>query len=75
MDHLDPIMNKIGLGSITTTIGIKAAEAQEIIQVSTSSSWGLTEYALLLSIIGSILFCIDKALVIYIRVKNKKSKE
>lgn len=72
-DHLeviDKLFNRIGLGSIGTTAGVTYVQAaQEVQEIATI--WGLPQYALLISAIGGVLFCIEKAIVIYFRLKNK----
>ena len=75
LELIDPIMNKIGFSSVTTTFGIQAAKAQEIIPPEVATVWGLSEYALALSIIGSILFIIEKVIVLYHRLKSSKKSE
>ena len=70
LELIDPIVNRIGLGSITTTFGIQAAKAQEILPPEIATVWGLSEYALAVSIIGGILFVIEKIIVIYHRLKK-----
>ena len=74
LEIIDPIMNKIGITSITTTFSVQAVKAQEIITPEINTIWVLADYALALSIVGSVLFIIEKLVVIYIRLKNKNKK-
>ena len=70
LDVIDRIFNRVGLGSIGTTAGITYAQAAQIQEVATI--WGLPQYALLISAIGGVLFCIEKIIVIRIRLRNLK---
>lgn len=66
LDSIDQIADRIGLSSIATSVGVTATEAL------TGSTWHLTDYALLISAIGGILFIVEKILVIYLRYKESK---
>lgn len=66
IDTIDQFADRLGLTSIFTTLGLTAAEGV-IYQ-----PWVLTDYALLISCAGGILFIIEKLIVIYIRYKESK---
>ena len=64
IDFIDSIANKLGLSSILTSVGVTIA------QDGTSTVWVFTDYVLLISAIGGILFIIEKIIVIYIRIRQ-----
>lgn len=66
LDTLDQIADKLGLTSIGSTVGITVA--QEVAE----RSWVMADYALLISAIGGVLFCIEKLFVIYHRCREAK---
>ena len=66
----EAISDKVGLTSIATTVGITTAQHAEVI--NTSPLWTMTDYALLISMIGGSLFAIEKIVSIYFRVRNNK---
>jgi hypothetical protein len=58
-------IERFGLGSILTTFGIKSAEAADIVELSDSwviSTWGMPEWALMVSMIGGVMFIINQIL-------------
>lgn len=58
-------IERLGLGSILTTFGIKSAEAAEMVELSDTwmiSSWGMPDYALAISMIGGVIFIINQIL-------------
>jgi hypothetical protein len=75
LEIIDRIANRIGLGSITTAVGASAVQAQEqtqqVVEIANS---GLVTYALVISAIGGILFIIEKAIVIYLRIKHRNDR-
>ena len=64
LDLIDSLANKLGLSSILTSIGLTVS------QDGSSIPWVFTDYALLISAIGGILFIIEKIIVIYIRIRQ-----
>jgi len=64
------IADKLGMTSIATTVGITTAKQAEVIEQSLS--WGMTDYALAVSMIGGTLFAIEKILIIYEKIKQRK---
>ena len=61
----DNLIERFGLGSILTTLGIKSAEAAEIVELSDSwviSTWGMPEWALMVSMVGGVMFIINQIL-------------
>jgi len=80
VEIIDKVANKVGLGSIVTTVGVTqtqdlhAGEAL-VSELMTSPAWGLADYALCVSLIGGVLFAIEKAVMIYIRYKQVKKDE
>lgn len=66
LETIDQFADKLGLTSIFTTIGLTATEGL-IYQ-----PWALTDYALIISCVGGVLFIIEKIIVIYLRYKESK---
>ncbi len=75
LEIIDPVMNRIGLGSIATALGIEVAKVKEVIPEVVEGTWVLADYALALSIVGSVLFIIDKIMVIYLNMKAQYEKK
>lgn len=67
-ETLDQIADKLGLTSIASTVGLTVAT--EVAE----TSWVLTDYALLISAIGGVLFCIEKLFTIYLRCKEARAE-
>jgi hypothetical protein len=80
INTIDKIANRIGLGSITLTVGTTTAQASEkmpeaIAEVGLSFSvlgYSGADIALFISAVGGVLFCIEKVFVIYLRYKSLK---
>ena len=66
IETIDQFADKFGLTSIFASLGIIAGEGV-IYQ-----PWALTDYALIISCVGGILFIIEKVFVIYLRYKENK---
>tara|TARA_R110002096_G_C14661910_1_gene728342 strand:- start:27518 stop:27805 length:288 start_codon:yes stop_codon:yes gene_type:complete len=66
LETLDQIADRLGLSSIISTVGIT------VVKEVTETSWVLADYALLISAIGGVLFCIEKLFVIYHRCREAK---
>lgn len=78
IDLVDTAANKLGFGTILTSIGITVSQevsAQNTLEQVLSSPWVLTDYALMISGIGGMLFIIEKLIVIYIRIRQAKRLE
>ncbi len=57
------LIDRVGHSSILTIFGIKSAEAAEIVKLSDTwilSNWGMPDYALVISMIGSVIFIINQ---------------
>lgn len=67
------ISDKIGFSSIATTVGIKTAEHTQIIEKTIE--WSATDYALMISMIGGVLFIIEKLLAIKGLLKKNSEKK
>ena len=67
-------IDKIGFSSIAATVGIKAAEAAEVI---TPTEYWIIENTLLISSIGGVLFAIKLMLDVSLKVMEiiKKANE
>lgn len=65
-DLLDMIANRVGLGSIASTVAILAAVEKELIEITNALSW--PGVALFISMTGGIMF------IIKLRYDIKKSK-
>ena len=68
LDLIDQMADKLGLSSIAASLGITIT--QDLAQVA--QPWTMTDYALLISAIGGILFIIEKIFVIYLRYKESR---
>ena len=66
LETVDQFADRLGLTSIFTSVGLTAAEGL-IYQ-----PWALTDYALIISCIGGVLFIIEKSFVIFLRYKESK---
>lgn len=66
LETLDQFSNRMGLTSIFTSVGLTAAEGLVY------QPWALTDYALMISCVGGVLFIIEKLFVIYLRYKESK---
>lgn len=66
IETFDQFADRLGLTSIATTLGLTATEGVVY------QPWALTDYALLISCAGGLLFIIEKLIVIYIRYKESK---
>ena len=78
IDLVDNAANKLGFGTILTSIGLTVSQevsAQTTIEQVLSAPWALTDYALMISGIGGVLFIIEKLIVIYIRIRQAKRLE
>ncbi len=73
LEIIDNIANKLGLASIVTTVGLTTT--QEMTEVAENIPWDRVDYALMISMIGGVLYIIEKLIVIYIRYRQKKSLE
>ena len=69
-EFLSTIADKVGISSIAATVGITTAKEAELI--ASSAEWGMTDYGLMISIIVSVLFGIEKILSIYEKIKAIK---
>ena len=80
-DMLQPLIDKIGVGAMAATVTLTTAQKSELIPETTMfiSNWGMTDYALAISMITGVLFGIEKLLNIsfklYDRWKSKKPDE
>lgn len=64
--------DKAGAATIVTAVGMKAAEEAELI-VQTAE-WVMTDYALVISMIGGLFFIAEKFVNIRAKIKENKSK-
>lgn len=67
------IADKVGLTSIATTVGITTAKQADVI--ADSVSWGMADYALAVSMVGGVLFAIEKIIVICEQVRGNREKK
>ena len=75
---LQPLIDKIGMSAIASTVGITTAQTAEIIPETTwfLASWVMTDYALAISMITGILFGIEKIINIGFKLWDRwKGKE
>ena len=66
VETIDQFADKLGLTSIFASLGIIATEGVVY------QPWVLTDYALIISCVGGILFIIEKLFVLYLRYKENK---
>ncbi len=72
------VIDKIGFGSVATFVGIKASEKAGVIELANSVNdpWGMPEWALLFSIIGTISFFAKNIFEMYLMwIKLKQDPE
>ena len=60
LEIVDGISNWIGFSSISTSV------------VMFFTEWGLPQWGLMISLVGGILFAIEKIIMIYLRLKEAK---
>jgi len=75
---LQPLIDKIGMSAIASTVGLTTAQKSEIIPETTwfLASWVMTDYALAISMITGVLFGIEKILTIGFKLWDRyKGKE
>ena len=68
-------MDKIGFGSIATSIGIKSAVAAEVVELSNSwviSDWGMADWGIAISMIGGLTFIASNLFNMYLAYKKHK---
>ena len=75
LDIVDSIADRLGLSSIAVSIGATISQGlekvpEEITTAAVQVPWAATDYALLISGIGGVLFIIEKLIVIYIRIRE-----
>ena len=80
-DMLQPLIDKIGVAAIAATVTLTTAQESDLIPqtILPISTWGMTDYALAISMITGILFGIEKLLNISFKLwdrwKGDKEKE
>jgi hypothetical protein len=77
INSIDKIANRVGLGSISLSVGTTTAQASDMIPKAAAETgllWGFSgaDIALFISAVGGVLFCIEKIFVIYMRYKSIK---
>ncbi len=66
IDAIDQFANRLGLSSIAASLGLTISKGM------VAQPWVLTDYALLISCVGGVLFIIEKLFVIYIRYRESQ---
>ena len=66
------IVDRIGITSIGSTVAIKAGQSAGVIEIQTY--WTMTDYALLISMIGGVTFIIKNLFEIYLSYRKNKNK-
>lgn len=72
------LIERLGYSSIVTTFGIKSAEAAEMVELSDSwmiSTWGMPEWALMVSMISGVVFIINGIQNFCLKCKKRKNKK
>ena len=75
---LQPLIDKVGMTAIASTVGLTTAQKTEVIPETTMllSHWVMTDYALAISMVTGILFGIEKILTIGFKLWDRyKGKE
>lgn len=66
VEALDVFADRIGLTSIFASLGLTVAQDIAV------QPWAMTDYALMISCIGGVLFIIEKLILIYIRYRQSR---
>ena len=74
---LQPLIDKIGMTAIASTVGLTTAQKNDIIPETTMflSDWVMTDYALAVSMITGILFGLEKIVNIYFKIKAERQEQ
>jgi hypothetical protein len=72
-DMLQPLIDKIGVGAIAATVTLTTAQESDLIPqtILPVSTWGMTDYALAISMITGVLFGIEKIINIVFKIKDR----
>ena len=65
---LDELSNRVGAGSISTMVLLSSTKDA----VELATPWAMTDWALLISMIGGGLFIVEKLFMIYTRYAREK---
>ena len=73
-DMLQPLIDKIGVAAIAATVTLTTAQESDLIPqtILPVSTWGMTDYALAISMITGVLFGIEKIINIVFKIKDRK---
>lgn len=67
-------IDKIGFASVASFVGIKTSEQAGIIEpIQASAEWGLAEWGIMFSIVGTVSFAAKNILEMYL-AWNKRDK-
>lgn len=74
---LQPVIDKIGMTAIASTVGLTTAQKNDYIPETTMflSDWVMTDYALAISMVTGILFGLEKIVNIYFKVKSERNNK
>lgn len=74
---LQPLIDKIGMTAIASTVGLTTAQKNDVIPETTMfiSDWVMTDYALGISMITGVLFGLEKIVNIYFKIKMNKNQK
>lgn len=74
---LQPIIDKIGVSAIASTVGLTTAQEADIIPKTTmlTSEWVMTDYALAISMVSGVLFGIEKIVNITIKIRDRRNNK
>lgn len=74
---LQPLIDKIGVIAIGSSVGLTTAQKAEAIPETTwiLANWVMTDYALAISMITGVLFGIEKIVNIYFKFKSESKKK
>ena len=73
---LQPLLDKIGMTAIASTVGLTTAQKSDVIPETTMilANWVMTDYALAISMITGVLFGLEKIVTIYFKIKEQRNK-
>lgn len=70
---MQPIIDKIGMSAIASTVGLTTAQKGELLPKTTMfmSDWVMTDYALAISMITGVLFGVEKIVNITLKLRDR----
>lgn len=72
MNGASLMIDRVGMAGIMMIAGVKTGEVSGVITVT--NSWGLSDFALLLGMFGTLALIVNRVIDSYIRVKEHRTK-